>query len=326
MEPIQMPKVSIIILSYNAKSDVLDCLKSVLRLKYPNYEIIVVDNCSTDGSFEVIRRMYPNLKLIRSKLNIGRTGGYNLGLRYATGKYVLFLDQDTTVDQNMVTELVNVIEADPSIGAVGPKIYYFNDPKRIWSVGTSVNLLTGKVSFLGNRQIDEGQFNSVIEVQQHPTAILVKRELVTKIGGHDEDIFMVYCDADFCLKIWELGYKIVLSPYAKLWHKVRKPSKLSEYLGMKSPLMAFLIGRNRLIFMKKHTTEPNFLLFLIIFLPAIIIFYSITCIIERKISLLSSFWKGTLCGLKYIISNKNKSFYDVISFLHMQERSDRKVL
>jgi GT2 family glycosyltransferase len=308
------PKVSVIILSYNAKHDVLDCLKSVHRSKYPNYEIIVVDNASSDGSSEIIRKTYPHVKLVCSKLNLGRTGGYNLGLKYATGEYILFLDQDTVIEENMIAELIKVISMNSLIGAVGPKIYYFNDPKRIWSVGTSVNLLTGKVHFFGSGQIDKGQFNSIIEVQQCPTAILVRREVISKIRGYDEDIFMVYCDADFCLKIWEAGYKVVVSPFAMLWHKVRKPLKMSESLGLKSPLMAFLGGRNRIIFMKKHAKKPNFLMFLTVFLPIIIIFYSITSIIERRIDLLISFWKGTLYGLKFAILNK-KSFYDVIRFI-----------
>lgn len=306
MDQTTMPKVSVIILSYNAKNVILECLESVFALNYPNYEVIVIDNCSTDGSYEAIKRAYPRLKLIRSELNLGRTGGYNLGLKYAKGNYILFLDQDTVVETNMLSELVKAIEKNPLIGAAGPKIYYYDDPQRIWSVGTSVNLLTGKVSFLGIDQIDEGQFNSIFEVQQHPTAILVKSEVIKKICGYDEDIFMVYCDSDFCLKIWEAGYKIVSVPHAKLWHKekVKKSLKLSRKLGMKSPLMAFLIGRNRIIFMKKHAHRTNYVLFLLIFLPIILFFYLFTCIIEARSDLLSSFLNGTQCGLRYALVNE----------------------
>lgn len=300
-----MPKVSIIILSYNARNDVVDCLESVFNLNYPNHEIIIVDNGSTDGSWGAIKAMkgrYPLLKLIRSKLNLGRTGGYNLGLKYATGEYIMFLDQDTIVDKNMVNELVKVIEMDPTIGAVGPKIYYYNDPKRIWSAGTSVNLLTGRVHFLGCNQIDKGQFNSVIEVQQHPTAILVKREAINKINGYDKDIFMVYCDADFCVRIWKACYKIVLAPKAKLWHKVKTPLQMHERLGMKTPLMAFLIGRNRIIFMKKHALHLT--PFLLLFMPLYLLCYSLVCLIDKRLDLLQSFWKGTANGSRFIALNK----------------------
>jgi len=319
MHQVLTPKVSVIILSYNAKNDFLDCLESVLTSNRLNCEIIVVDNGSTDECWEALKRTqerYPFLKLVRSELNLGRTGGYNLGLKYVNGEYVLFLDQDTIIDKNMISELAKVLETDRVIGAVGPKIFYHSDPHQIWSVGGSVSLLTGRASGKGKDEVDRGQFNLVTDVQEHPAAILVKHEVIKRIGGYnsyDKDIFMVYCDPDFCLKIWEAGYKIKLSPRAKLWHKVKKPTKLSEALGMKSPLMAFLSARNRIIFMKKHAPRENFLLFFTLFLPMYSIIYSFIPILEMRFDLCSAFWRGTINGIKFAIFGK-KSVTDVYAF------------
>lgn len=311
------PKVTVLILSFNAKGILLQCLRSVFNSNYTNYDVLVVDNGSIDGSYEAITHTYPNMKTIRSESNLGRTGGYNLGIKYVTGDYILFLDQDTIIDKNMIAELVKVMDTDVKIGAVGPKICYYDDPKRIWSLGTSVNSITGKVTFIGIDEFDMGQFNSIFEVQQHPTAIMVRADVVKIIKGFDEDIFMVYCDSDFCLKIWEAGYRILSVPNAKMWHreKVLKSLKLSRKIGMKNPLMAYLIGRNRLIFMKKHSSSSSFFVFLIFFYPLLTFLNMSICILEFRMDLLSNYIHGITSGIRYALLGEHQSF----SLINFQE-------
>jgi len=310
-----MPKVSIIVLSYNSKQYVLDCISSIKASDFKDYELLLVDNASSDNTVEEVSRIFPTVRIIKSDVNLGRTGGYNLGIRHSRGSLILFLDQDTEISPRMLSESVAIMDSDEGIGGCGPRIYYFNDPKRLWSAGSYVAMTTGRTHFIGQDTIDCGKFDTVTDVQQHPTALMVRSQITCAIGGYDPEIFMVYCDADFCLKILEAGHRIVLAPKAKVWHKVKQFSLLTEKLGMKNPFMAFLIGRNRIIFMKKHASMPNFGLFLTLFLPTYIVYYSVACIAELKLRMLQAFWRGTLDGLRFVVSNK-KPLADVYTFLN----------
>ncbi|MEM3549403.1 MAG: glycosyltransferase family 2 protein, partial [Thermofilum sp.] len=197
------PLVSVIIPTFNRRNDLLHCLRSLTESSYKNMEIIVVDNGSTDDTSEAVKRHYPNVRLIDLDKNTGVTGGRNAGARVAKGDFILFLDHDMVVDKEMVGTLISFMLNDENIGAIGPVIYYFNEPTKIWAAGTSINILTGKVSF-NTRETNEAYF----EVQVLPAAIMVRREILQKIGLFDETFFAVYEDTDFCFRIREAGYKV----------------------------------------------------------------------------------------------------------------------
>jgi hypothetical protein len=322
-----MAKVTVIVLSYNSKQYVLKCIRSILASEYKDYEVLLVDNASSDGTPEEVTSQFPMIRVIRSRINLGRTGGYNLGAKFAEGSLILYLDQDTEISPTMLGELVEVLESSGSIGACGGKIYYYDYPSTLWSVGTYVSMLTGKTHFIGYGKVDDGRYDTILNVQQHPTALMVKKQLVDAIGGYDPDLFMVYCDADFCVRLWKTGHRIVLAPKAKLWHKVKPPSTVVEHLGMKTPVMAFLIGRNRIIFMRKNAPKANFMLFLTIFLPAYLLWYLLACLGTGEMRMMQGFWKGTVCGLIFACFGE-KSLADVFdlirSFEHKISNLQRK--
>ena len=135
------PKVFIIILTWNRLSDTLECLESVKKIVYPNYEIIVVDNGSTDGSAEAIARRYPEITLVKNESNLGYAAGNNRGMETALHMgcdYVFLLNNDTTIDAVCLDELVNRAESDPRVGAAGPKIYLHQDPSTVWYAGGEI--------------------------------------------------------------------------------------------------------------------------------------------------------------------------------------------
>ncbi len=303
-----LPKVTVLILAYNNQKDVVSCLKSIQQIAYSNYDIVLVDNASKDDTVDAVAKDFPFVKIIRNSKNVGRTAGYNVGIKHCRGDMIFFLDQDTIVDKYLLTELVSASISDPLIGAVGPVIFYFDHPNRVWSAGTCVNLLTGKTKFLNQDQRKTNDLTSIREVQQHPTAILVKKEVIDIIGGYDDSLFMVYCDSDFCMKIWKSGYKIVLAPKAKLWHKETLPVDHCSLLGMTSPKRAFLIARNRIIFMKTYAGTLNFISFMGLFLPVYVLYYTANMIAEKRHNLLKFYWKGTLMGLSYVLgfTSQNK--------------------
>lgn len=284
-------RISVVIPTYNLKKELLACVESIIKQDYSPLEIVIVDNDTTDGTTEEISRLQfraPNLKLVRNKQNLGVTGGRNAGLRKASGDYLFFFDHDMVAEPKMIRELVKVAESDPRIGIVTPKIYYWEDKKRIWAAGTGINLWNGQVVFRGGKDI--GQYDQVEEVQVAPAAILVKREVINKIGGFDDVYFATYEDTDFCFRAKKAGFKTFYTSKAVAYHKIP-----ADYLSSMERLLSrsYLVGRNRVIFMKRF--GKNFLVFLV-FLPVFAGHYLFLALKYKKVSEWFRFLKGTFDG------------------------------
>ncbi|MCA9573406.1 MAG: glycosyltransferase, partial [Myxococcales bacterium] len=132
------PSVAAIVLSYNGRDLTLESLASLTRMTYPDFDLVVVDNGSTDGTREAVGRAFPGVAQVRSEENLGPAGGLNLGIRWALARgydYLLLLNNDIEADPSLLDELVRVAEADPTIGCVGPKIFYHGERDRLWSAG-----------------------------------------------------------------------------------------------------------------------------------------------------------------------------------------------
>lgn len=218
------PLVYIIVLTWNGKKDTLECLSSLKELTYPNYKILVVDNASIDGTAEQVRTQFPYVELIINKDNFRFAGGNNVGIEYALTKnadYILLLNNDTTVDKTFIDELVSNAESDSQIGMVGPKMYYYSDPNRIWYAGGKIEWWKGWISHIGVREIDKGQYGQTTETDfVSGCCILVKREVVEKIGILDTAYYIYGEDVDWCIRASRAGYRILYEPKAKIWHKL----------------------------------------------------------------------------------------------------------
>jgi GT2 family glycosyltransferase len=131
------PLVSIVVLNYNGEKYLQNCIRTVLENKYPNFEVLLVDNASTDGSIAPIQDRYgadPRLQIIVSKKNLGFSGGNNLGLKYSKGKYIVFLNNDTTVEPDWLIHLVDALENDSTIG-IAQSLIYAMDKRSVLSAG-----------------------------------------------------------------------------------------------------------------------------------------------------------------------------------------------
>jgi len=221
--------VHIIVLNWNGKDDTIECVKSLQKISYDNYKIIIVDNGSEDDSVSEMKRLFPGIKIIENKKNLGFAGGNNIGMRYAMENevdYVLLINNDTTVDKNFLSELVEVGESDKKIGAVGSKIYFHSEPNRIWFAGGKVNWLKNKGTHLGLDEMDSGQYNKISEVDYLTgCCLLIKREVIEKIGVLAEDYFLYYEDTDFSARAKNVGYKIMYVPKSKIYHKISRSTK-----------------------------------------------------------------------------------------------------
>jgi GT2 family glycosyltransferase len=255
MQDRSKPKVSIILLNLNGYDDTRDCLVSLRRVQYANFEVTVVDNGSDDDSFTRLQTEFPEIRLLGSKENLGFTGGNNLGIEDALCRdaaYILLLNNDTVVDPDFLTHLVQVGESDPRIGILGPKIFYASEPQRIWFAGGYVRYGTGACGHLGHDQLDQdGKFSRIADTPFITgCALLVKSTVLREVGLLDLGLFVYWEDADFCMRAQKAGYRCVFVPMARVWHKI------SQTCGLESSFTLYLGTRNQLAWTAKHIPFP----------------------------------------------------------------------
>lgn len=245
------PFIIIVILNWNGKEDTLECLASVKKLDYSNYEIVLVDNGSVDGSEDAISMQYPDVTLLQTGENLGYAGGNNVGIRWALEQgadYVLVLNNDTIVDTQLLDHLVPAGVYDKNIGLFGPTNFYYNEPTKIWAIGA----IAKEPPRIGYKIIGDGdhedkwktaiQFDALVG-----SAMLIHRKVFETIGLFDEKFFLCWEEYDFCTRASEAGYKCHFIPEAKIWHKVGSSLGVEE-----TPMRIYFNERNRLLWAKKH--------------------------------------------------------------------------
>lgn len=252
------PKVSIVVLNYNQLKVTCEFLDSTEKLSYPDYEIILVDNCSPEDPTEVITSRYPEVKLIVNKENLGFAGGNNEGLKVAQGDYYFIVNNDTEVTPDLLEKLIAPFLQHPEIGIVCPKIRYFTKPNMIQYAGfREINPFTGRNSTVGQHEIDVGQHDTpAFTCYAHGAAMMVKKEVVQQVGLMPDIFFLYYEELDWSARIRQAGYKIYYQPQALIYHKE------SISVGKDSPLKAYYMNRNRILFMRRNTSKKQFMYFL----------------------------------------------------------------
>lgn len=182
------PFVSVIVLNYNGKRFLDDCFRSLERVDYPNFEVVMVDNKSTDGSVKYVREHYGSVHVIEAPGNNGFAAGNNIGIKETKGKYVFLLNNDTICTPDFLANLVKVAESDPTIGILGswPLDYKYRKYKEdvLWHRAAQVSAVAGAV-------------------------MLIRRDTLNKIGLLDEKYFLYWEDAEFCWRATLLGYKVM---------------------------------------------------------------------------------------------------------------------
>ncbi len=283
--------IVIIILNLNKREDVLKCLESVFKLDYSPYEVIVVDNGSTDGSVEAISKAFPEVHLIKRTDNAGVAGGRNLGIEYADSnfqyQYLLFLDNDTLVDKGFLGELLRGIQRDDRIGITTPKCYRMSSPEVIaYAGGINVNLYTGSIYDIGSGEVDNGQYDKPTFVPSCAGLFLVKKEALSQIGWFDE-VFNPYGweDVDFSLRARKKGFKILYVPRALVYHKGGKGGRgaLPEYERHKV--------RNFFVLMRRHTNLLQWACFVCL-IPLRAIFFIMRGLVRGNFKIVSAQVRG----------------------------------
>ena len=241
--------VSIITVNYRQAEVTNALINSLSAVSDPAFELIVVDNDSGGSEPGKINTGPSFVRLVQSDYNRGFAGGNNLGYRSARGKYILFLNNDTEVPPDFMQAMLGLLEADEKVGAVSPKICYYDSPDTIQYAGyTKMNPFTLRMHALGFREQDHGQHEVLRETPfAHGCAMMVPRRVIGDVGLMRETYFLYYEEHDWSMRIRRAGYRIMYQPASRVYHKE------SMTIVKDSPLKTHYINRNRILFMRYHT-------------------------------------------------------------------------
>lgn len=249
------PAISIVILNWNGADDTLACLDSLAALTYPNFDVIVVDNGSTDDSVARLRACsvsYP-LTLLETGRNLGYAGGNNVGTRHALeygADFVLVLNNDTTVAPDLLERLLESAQRNPDAGVFSARIMYFDTPKTVWFDGALWNPSSLQLEWPG-----QGSEESALGTADHETdyasgaALFFRAEVAHQVGLLDESFFLVWEEVDWCFRARKAGWRIMVVPAAKVWHKIGV-----SFGSESSPLRTYFSIRNGLLWFSRHAS------------------------------------------------------------------------
>jgi GT2 family glycosyltransferase len=285
-----MKKVSIITVNFNQPKVTEELLQSIPG-SYTNIEIIVVDNGSTANIATNWQSKYPDVKFIRSQHNLGFAGGNNLGIKAATGDYLFFVNNDTEFTTGLIEKLAEVLNINPAVGMVSPKIKYFSDKSVIQYAGyTPMNYYTCRNSCIGLREKDTGQFDHITAPTAycHGAAMMIRKEAIEKAGIMNENFFLYYEEVDWCEQIKKAGYEAWVCTDALIYHKE------SVSVGKKSRLKEYFMNRNRILFTRRNAPFHKRIIFYPYFILLVVPRNIITYIKEKNYSyipmLLKAVW------------------------------------
>ncbi|MCK4884494.1 glycosyltransferase family 2 protein [Candidatus Bathyarchaeota archaeon] len=239
------PSVSIVIVNFNGREFLRQCLLTLLDTDYPNYEVVVVDNASTDGSFAEIELSFGSdsrIKLVRNRENVGHSEGCNIGARIAKGRYIVFLDSDTEFKaENWLWELVKVMENDSTVGLAQAKLVLSEDKSRLDCVCVAVDALGTWAANYGSKEEMLGETFEILAASSG--CCIIRREVFNQAGGFDADYFIYDDDTDLSLRARLLGYRILFVPSASVIHRggvLRGVSGMSLYHSSKNRMRTVL--------------------------------------------------------------------------------------
>jgi GT2 family glycosyltransferase len=292
------PVISVVIVNYNGIGHLRKCVQSIVESNYPYYEIILVDNNSSDGSVELIRsefRKYlDQIMIIPLHYNSGFAVGNNIGSARARGKYILLLNNDTVVAPSCLRELVAVVERDDAIGAAQAKLLLMDRRDTFDAAGGFLNVV-GFAAECGCKEKDVGQYDYIFDISYSKgAAMLVRKNVWANLGGFESLFSCYFEDTDFCWRVWLSGYRVVLVPFAKVFHVGgASTSNFGRKIEFRNSFN-FQEYRNRLVMVAKNLELKNFVKY-VPWLFAMHLYYLLFSAFKRDISsvlgnLLGLFW------------------------------------
>ncbi|MCL4359697.1 glycosyltransferase family 2 protein [Patescibacteria group bacterium] len=278
----KQPLVSIVLLNWNGASDIPSSLWSVRSLKYPNKEIIFVDNHSTDGSVALVRKRYPEVRIVANDRNLGYAGGNNSAIGWVHGDAVLFVNPDATVAPDCLDHLVKRLYSDTGIAVVQPKVLIDPGRRVIDSVGSF--FLTNGLLYHYGREKDGSlpQYNRPMDIfTAKGVCMLVRRDIIDRIGLFDPEFFMYFEETDFCMRVWLAGQRVVYEPRATVYHRGGAAADKQA-----KPFILFHAYKNVIFAYLKNLSAP----YLLRVLPRIVALYFIAVVVKILTGNLAEAW------------------------------------
>lgn len=300
--PKHHPLVSFLTVNFNQAEVTVQLVESMQQLTYPNWECIVVDNGSEPSNLSDKLASYSRIKYVKSEENLGFAGGNNLGYGHCQGDYIFLINNDTELMPGFLEPLVAFAESKPQLGALSPKICYFNQPDLIQYAGSlEMNKTTIRNNSVGHKEQDRGQYDDIRKTPHaHGAAMMVKRKMVDAVGLMHEDYFLYYEELDWSERIRRAGYEIWYFGKEKILHKE------SVSTGKNSPLKTYYLTRNRLLFARRNygllNVIINYIYFTLVALPKNLLSY----LLKNEIELARAFWQGYFYNITHSAKPQQK--------------------
>jgi GT2 family glycosyltransferase len=249
------PSILIVVLNWNGADDTLACMNSLESLSYPNFQVIVVDNGSTDDSLGKLRAYSSSfpLVLLDTGKNLGYAGGNNVGTRHALehgADFVLLLNNDTTVAPDLLEQLVDAARRTPDAGVFSARVMYFDNPELVWFDGARWNESALRLEWPGQGAREAG-LSSIDHDTDYASgaALFFRAEVARQIGLLDETFFLVWEEVDWCFRARKAGWRSRVVAAAKVWHKIGV-----SFGSESSPLRTYFSVRNQLLWFSRHAS------------------------------------------------------------------------
>jgi GT2 family glycosyltransferase len=257
------PRVSVIILNWNGREHLVACLPSLLAQSYTDFEIIVVDNGSTDGTVDWLRDHFPQVRLIQNATNRGFAAANNQAICASTAEYLALLNNDTVVDERWLEVMVRTADGNPQIGMVAAHLWLAGRPAVIDSAGIAIDRASLAWGITADHLEQAAHLPVTHEVfGASGGAALYRRAMLAEIGLFDEDFFAYLEDVDLAWRAQWAGWRAVYAPDAVVWHHHSATSNRIPHLKSR------LLGRNKLWLIAKNYPFPHILWYL----PVIMIY------------------------------------------------------
>jgi GT2 family glycosyltransferase len=296
-------KLAIIIINWNSLELTSDTLKALQHCSFRDFDVILVDNGSTDGSRETLQQNFQKIIPLFSPENIGFTGGNNLGMHYALEKgypYIMLLNNDVDVTPDFLEPLIARMDADPQMGAIQPLIMFHHNRNLVWNAGGKYMNWIGVSKTLTSLP----ETNALSQIDWITgCAFMIKAEVLKKVGLLEEKYFIYHEDVDLSLRIRKAGYSLYLEPHSVIYHiaGMSQKTKTKGKEGFVSPKVHYLNARNRIWTIRKYTKLvewPTVFIYQFLYMLTISMYFILRGRHEKR----KSWWLGIRHGLIFLIS------------------------
>lgn len=276
MDENKYPLVSVVIPTYNRSVALMQLLKSVFSSTYKNVELVIVNDCSTDNTLEMLKHLMQEfnykITVITNSTNKNLTISRNTGLRHTAGKYIFLIDDDNVLHESCIADLVNVLENNMKAGMVGPMMYYYKLQNKIWWAGTHRNMTTTRTFFIGRDY--PIPLTDTWETDDFPNACMFRREIIDKDIFFDESLVIHYDEPDFAMRVRKLcGYSLLVVRKATIYHDVAPDDTKGLSRRWLDVKRVFFTARNRVVFHKRYSNKYQYLAFILFWNWIFTLFY-----------------------------------------------------